>query len=84
MMMVNSGPTTVKNSHANNINTGSFIALKLSAYLSTSFNNFNNFCPEQKNERENAMNSNYDTDQFQTLKFSGKNKSISLFHINAC
>ena len=31
------------------------------------------------------MNSNYyDIDQIQTLKFPEKNKSLSLFHINAC
>ena len=31
------------------------------------------------------MKSNYyDINQFQTLKFHAKNKSLSLFHINAC
>ena len=83
-MKVNSSPTTVKNSDANNITTSS-LALKTSANPSLLFNQFNNFSPEQKNESENIVNSNYyDIDHIQTLKFPEKNKSLSLFHINAC
>ena len=59
--------------------------MKTSANLSLLFKQFNNFSPEQKNESENVVNSNYyDIDHFQTLKFPEKNKSLSLFHINAC
>ena len=85
MMMVNSSPTTVKNNDvcATNINSTSLV-MKPSANLSLSFNHFNNFYPVQKNDPENVVNSNYyDIDQFQTLKFHEKNKSLSLFHINA-
>ena len=49
------------------INSTSLV-LKPSANLSLSFNQFNNFFPEQKNEPENVVNSNYyDIDQFQNL-----------------
>ena len=85
MMMVNSSPTTIKNNdvYATNINSTSLV-LKHSLNLPLLFNQFNNFYPEQKNELENIVNSNYyDIDQFQTLKFHEKNKSLSLFHINA-
>ena len=73
MMMINSSPTTVKNSDTNNINSPS-LTLKASANLSLLFNQLNDFSPEQKN----------DTDQFQTLKFPEKNKSLFLFNQNAC
>ena len=81
----NCNPTTIKNSDANHISTSSSLALKPPANLSVLFNQFNNFSPEPKNEPENVVNSNYyDIDQIQTLKFPKKNKSLSLFHINAC
>ena len=39
----------------------------------------------KKNGPKNVVNFNYyDIDQFQTLKFHEKIKSLSLFHINAC
>ena len=78
--MVNSSPTTIINNDvdATNINSISLV-LKPSANLSLLFNQFNNFSPEQKNEPENVVNSNYyDIDQFQTLKHHEKNKSLSL------
>ena len=74
MIMVNSSPTTIKNNdvYATNINSTSLV-LKLFANLSLVFNQFNNFYPEQKNEPENVVTSNYDDiDQFQTLKFHEK------------
>ena len=74
MMMVNSSPTTIKNNdvYVTNINSTSLV-LKHSLNLSLLFNQFNNFYPEQKNELENIVNSNYyDIDQFQTLKFHEK------------
>ena len=73
MMMINSSPTTVKNSDTNNINSPS-LTLKPSANLSLLFNQLNDFSPEQKN----------DTDQFPTLKFPEENKSLFLFNQNAC
>ena len=55
--MVNSSPTNVKDSDANNINTTS-LELEPSAKLLL-FNQCNNFSPEQKNEPKNVVNSNY-------------------------
>ena len=80
--MVNSNPTTAKNNYVDTNNSSSTsMILKPSANLSLLFNQFNNFSPEQKNEPENVVNSNYyDIEQFQTLKFHEKNKSISLSH----
>lgn len=69
MMMVNFSPTTVKKNAANNINSNSSLALKLSANLSLLFNQFNKFSTEQKHQLENVVNSNYyEIDQFQTSK----------------
>ena len=84
--MVNPSHTTIKNNDVDctNISITSLL-FKPSANLSLLFNQFNNFSPEQKNEPENDVNSNYyDIDKFQTLKFHEKNKSLSLFLINAC
>ena len=81
----NCNPSTIKISDANHISSSSSLALKPSANLSLLFNQFNKFSPEPKNEPENVVNSNYyEIDQIQTLKFPEKNKSLSLFHINAC
>ena len=67
------------------ISKNSSLSLKPSSDLFLVFNQFNNSSPEQKSDPENVVNSNYyDIDQLQTLKFSEKNKSLSLFHINAC
>ena len=67
------------------ISKGSSLLLKPSSDLSLLFNQFHNSSPEQKDDPENIVNSNYyDIDQLQTLKFPEKNKSLSLFHINAC
>ena len=60
------------------------LVLKPSANLSLLFSQFNNFSVEKKNGPKNVVNFNYyDIDQFQTLKFHEKTKSLSLFHINA-
>ena len=74
MMTVNSSPTTIKNNDFNATNINSpYLVLKPSANLSLLFNQFNNFFPEQKNEPENVVNSNYyDIDQFYALKVHGK------------
>ena len=82
----NCNPTTIKNSDANHISSSNSLALKPSAnsLKSLLFNEFYNFSPEPKNEPEKAVNFNYyDIDQIQILKFPKKNKSLSLFHINA-
>ena len=72
-------PTAIKNSDANQISRSSSLAMKLSPNLSLLFNQFNNFFPEHKNEDENLVNSNcFDIDQIQTLKYSGKYKSLSV------
>ena len=66
------------------INKNSSLSVKPSSDLSHLFNQFNN-SSEQKTDSENVVNSNYyNIDQLQTLKFPGKNKPLSLFHINAC
>ena len=78
-MISDCNPTAIKNSNANHISSSSSLAMKLSANLSLLFNQFNNFFPEHKNEHENFVNSNYfDIDQIQTLKYSGKYKSLSV------
>ena len=85
VMMVNCSPTTVKNNDANKINSDGSLVLKLSANLSLLFSQFNEFSPEQKNEPENVVNSNYfKVEQSQTLNFPENNKSLFLFHINGC
>ena len=49
------------------------------------YNQFNNTFPKKDNSPVNVVNSKYyDIDEIQTLKFSNKHKSLSLFHINAC
>ena len=86
MIVLISGPTTIKNNNvvANNIKSTSLV-LKPSANLSLLFNPFNYFSTEQENESKNAASSDYyDIDQFQTLKLHGKNISLFLIHINAC
>ena len=67
------GPTYTKNSHTNNINRNSSLALKPFPILSLLFNQFNISSPEQKTNLENIWNSNYyDIDQFKTLKLPEK------------
>ena len=84
-MISNCNPTTIKNIDASHISSSNSLTLKPSANQSLLFNQFNNFSLENKNKPENVVNSNhYNIDQIQTLKFPVKNKSLSLFHINAC
>ena len=57
--------------------------MKPSSNLFLLFNQFNNFSLKLKNDPKNVVNSYcYHIDQFQILKFPGKIKSLSLFHIN--
>ena len=48
-------------------------------------NQFNNATPENNTDPENISSSKYyDIDQMHNVRISSKNKSLSLFHINAC
>ena len=45
----------------------------------------NNASPEDKTDPENVVQSKYcDIDEFQTMKIPNKDKSLALFHTNAC
>ena len=67
------------------ISKNNSLSLKPSSDLSLLFNQFNNSSPEQKNNPENVVSSNYyDNDQLQTLTFPEKNKLLLPFYINAC
>ena len=58
---------------------------KPSPNLELLVNQFNNATPENSNDPENISSSKYyDIDQMQNIKIPHKNKSPSLFHINAC
>ena len=57
--MVNSTPTTVKNSDANNVNSSSSQALKPSVNLSLLFNQYDNFCTDLKSEPGDVVSSSY-------------------------
>ena len=66
-------------------NKNSSVLLKSPPNLELLFNQFNNSSPAQENDPENVVNSRYfDIDLIQSLKFSQKEKSLSLFHVNAC
>ena len=66
-------------------NKNSSVLLKPPPNLELLSNQFNNSCPEQQNDPENVVNSRYfDIDQIQSLKFSQKEKFLSLLHFNAC
>ena len=59
--------------------------LKPSPNLELLVNQFNNATPENNNDPEKISSSKYyDIDEMHNLKISHKNKSLSLFHINAC
>ena len=61
------------------------LSLKPPSGLALLYNQFNNTSPEKNNDPENVVNSKYyNIDQIQTLKFPNKQKSLALFHINAC
>ena len=48
-------------------------------------NQFNNDNPEHSNDPERISSSNYyDIEEMHDIKIPHKNKSLSLFHINAC
>ena len=48
-------------------------------------NQFNNATPKNNNDPENISSSKYyDIDEMRNVGIPNKNKSLSLFHINAC
>ena len=66
-------------------NKNSSVLLKALPNLELLFNQFNNSSPKQQNDPKNVVNSRYfDIYQIHSLKFSQKEKSLSLFHINVC
>ena len=80
----------VSNFHNNNnsgkTNTEGSLLLKPSENLKLLVNQFNNNAsPEDNTDPENVVQSKYyDIDELQTMKIPNKDKSLALFHINAC
>ena len=81
----------VSNFHHNNkpvktLNNESSLLLKLSENSNLLVNQFNNSAsPEDTTDPENVVHSKYyDTDELQTMKTPNKDKSLALFHKNAC
>ena len=63
---------------------GSFL-LKPSPNLELLVNQFNNDTPENGKTSENIYSSKYyDITEMHSIKIPQKNKSLSLFHVNAC
>ena len=63
----------------------SSLLLKPSPTLELLVNQFNNATPENNTDPEKISSSKYyDIDEVHNLKIHHKNKSLSLFHINAC
>ena len=59
------------------------LSLKLSN-LELLGNQFNNVTPENSNGTEKTWTKYYDTEEIHNIERTHKNKSLSLFHINAC
>ena len=63
----------------------SSLSLKLSSNLQLLVNLFNNATPENNDDPEKTCSSKYyDIEAMRNIEISHKNKSLSLFHINAC
>ena len=63
----------------------SSLSLKPSTNLELLVNQFNNATPENSNDPEKVCSSKYyDIEEMHNIKIPHKNKSLSLFHINAC
>ena len=61
------------------------LSLKPSSKLEHLVNHFNNTTPEKRNDPEKISSSKYyDIDEMHNIEIPHKNKSLSLFHINAC
>lgn len=62
----------------------SSLSLKPPSHLALLYNQLNNTSSENNNDLENIVNSKYyGIEQIQNLEFPDKQKSLSLFHINA-
>ena len=69
----------IENDHA------SSLSLKPSPNLQLLVNQFNNTTPENRNYPEKISSSKYyDTEEIHNIEITQNNKSLSLFHINAC
>ena len=63
----------------------SSLSLKPSSNLELLVKQFNNAAPENSNDPEKISSSKYyDIEEMRNIEISHKNKSLSLFHINAC
>ena len=63
----------------------SSLSLKLSSNLEFLVNLFNNATPENNDDPEKICSSKYyDIEEMHNIEIPHKNKSLSLFHINAC
>ena len=63
----------------------SSLLLKPTPNLELLVNQINNATPENNNDPENISSSKYyDIDEMHNVGVPNKNKSLSLFHINAC
>ena len=61
------------------------LSLKPSSNLELLVNQFNNTTPENSNDPEKISSSKYyDIEEMHNIEISHNNKSLSLFHINAC
>ena len=66
-------------------NHNSSLSLKPSSNLELLVNQFNNAGPENRNDPEKVCSSKYyDIEEMHNIEVPHKNKSLSLFHINAC
>ena len=74
------------NKQVNTLNNESSLLLKPSENLKILLNQFNNNAsPEDNNDPENVVQFKYDDiNKSQTMKIPTKDKSLALFHINAC
>ena len=63
----------------------SSLSLKPSSNLELLVNQFNNATPENSNDPEKISSSKYyDIEEMHNIEIPHNNKSLSLFHINAC
>ena len=63
----------------------SSLSLKPSSNLGLLVNQFNNATPENSNDPEKNFSSKYyNIEKMHNIEITHKNKSLSLFHINAC
>ena len=60
------------------------LSLKSSSNLELLLNQFNNATPENGSDPEQIASFKYEINEMHNIEISHKNKSLSLFHINAC